>query len=139
MTCPVRELHLDYSFHRLRGPRLLGEWADEHIFDGSDDDADLVVRGIDLSPTRLGAIAARWIEMQLRVPVVRQEWMTAGRRVGEPKIERRRWMASGTEVIHDDASWPLRLRTSSRPPDRVFDERPDRRNAGRGGQRTAAR
>lgn len=61
--------------------------------------------------------------------MVRQEWMTAGR-VGESTVERRRWMASGTELIHDDASWPLLLMTPSRPPDRVIDEPPDRRNAG---------
>lgn len=37
VTCPVRNLHLSYSWTRADGAVLRGEWADECWFDGSSD------------------------------------------------------------------------------------------------------
>jgi hypothetical protein len=130
LTCSRRDLHLEYWFDRPRGPRLLGEWADEWCFDDDEEFVDLVVRGTDLSPKQMAGIAAAWVERQLRTPVVRQEWLSTSRS-GEPTVERRRWVAFDSDVIADDATWPLRLVPPRRPPDRVIEERPDRRAAGR--------
>jgi hypothetical protein len=126
LSCAARHLHLEYWFDRAHGPKLLGEWADEWCFDNSEDAADLIVRGTDLSPKQMAAIAAAWIERQLRAPVLRQEWLSTTHS-GEQRVERRRWVASDTQLIHDDAPWPLRLVPPRRAPDWVIEERPDRR------------
>ena len=69
------QLHLEY-FAGSKGLQLDGCWSSGYVLDdvvfGSDQ--SLVVQGLRKSPEEFGAMAANWLESQLRRPVIRRTW-----------------------------------------------------------------
>ena len=114
-------------------PLLHGEWGNKYLFDGPTDSGDLVISGLDASPSECAAWTAAWFEKQLRRPIVRWEWdrPTTGAARFLPSYSKSlavvEWRFGDTgDVLMSTSSlvWRSLIKT---PPSRQIEERPDRR------------
>ena len=87
------------------GDRLICEWGDSHLLDGSGHRDDLSVDGTDMTPESLAEHAFQWMRTQLIRPIDAQDWTRRGRVLATD------WRFSDTgELLATDGVWLRKLR-----------------------------
>lgn len=92
---------------------LQGTWGGQYLLDDYDaaDSENLTVVGVDAQPEAFATWAVEWLIRQLRRPVLREEWLTAG------EISAAVWRLTDTGRILGREGASLK-RALKRPPDR---------------------
>ncbi|WP_434992270.1 hypothetical protein [Arthrobacter sp. Ld5] len=87
-------LQIAYWPDRAGAPLVSGEWGDDHLLEGQgQDEGDLLIGGVALSPTECAEKAAAWIEDQLHRPLVREDWTRKG------KVIKSKWILDDTKTV----------------------------------------